>query len=166
MADYGVDRESTLHLVLRLRGGMMHLSSGRVDYCSLEPPSDIPSPGDFGVPPVHYHVSYIENGQAKSVQFYAHPECPLEIITKVVALELDDDYLTALPRPEAMAIVSSVMQNLKKTTLLKLLSIIMEKTTVGLEEDEEDEEEEEEDENEEEDGDDYRPPKKRKYDDY
>jgi len=168
LGDYGVDRESTLHLVLRLRGGMMHLSSGRVDYCSLEPPSDIPRLGDFGVTPVHYHVSYIENGQTKSVQFYAHPECPLEIITKVVALELDDDYLTGLPRPEAMEIVSSVMQNLKKTTLLKLISIIMQKTT-GLEEEDEDEEEEGGGDDEEEDQDDeeYKPtPKKRKYDDY
>ena len=32
LSDYNIQHESTLHLVLRLQGGMMQLTSGRLDY--------------------------------------------------------------------------------------------------------------------------------------
>ncbi|GAQ78436.1 ubiquitin family protein [Klebsormidium nitens] len=35
LADYNIQDESTLHLVLRLRGGMYHVSSGRIDLEQL-----------------------------------------------------------------------------------------------------------------------------------
>ncbi|MDX1701352.1 MAG: ubiquitin-like protein [Melioribacteraceae bacterium] len=34
MMDYGICRNKELLMVLRLRGGMHHISSGRIDYCS------------------------------------------------------------------------------------------------------------------------------------
>jgi uncharacterized small protein (DUF1192 family) len=37
LADYLVFPESTLHMVLRLRGGMMHETSGRADYKQAQP---------------------------------------------------------------------------------------------------------------------------------
>merc|ERR1711968_188762 len=35
LADYNIQNESTLHLVLRLRGGMYHQTSGRLDMHQL-----------------------------------------------------------------------------------------------------------------------------------
>ena len=37
LIDYGIRGESTLHLVLRLRGGMFHFTSGRQDFNDLSP---------------------------------------------------------------------------------------------------------------------------------
>jgi hypothetical protein len=37
LMDYGVQRESTLSLVLRLRGGMYHFTSGRHDFAAFPP---------------------------------------------------------------------------------------------------------------------------------
>lgn len=39
LSDYGIARDTTIHLVLRLRAGMFHPTSGRNDFSSLSPSS-------------------------------------------------------------------------------------------------------------------------------
>ena len=37
LSDYNIQTQSTIHIVLRLRGGMYHFSSGRQDFTKLSP---------------------------------------------------------------------------------------------------------------------------------
>jgi len=101
LIDYRIQRETTLHLVLKLRGGMMALSSGRVDYCSLMHPEDAPE-GDT-VTPKKIVVKYKKRGSflVDSLSFYVHPNLDISILTKMVAVEMDPEgYFSSLSAAE------------------------------------------------------------------
>jgi len=123
LANYNISKESTLHLVLRLRGGMHHPSSGRIDFCSLDAPND--NPEDEGVlPTVSYTVSYMQpNGRINYARFYAHPECPSEIVAQIIEMELDPDYFSSLSKDNIAKLWSNptILQNLRKQTLLRVV---------------------------------------------
>ncbi len=90
LSDCLVKKESTLHLVLRLRGGMMHYSSGRVDYCSL----DVPSPSDEPKDQAHAcelrQVSVVaDRGTYKQpMTFFMHPDAPAARLQTMIGVEL------------------------------------------------------------------------------
>jgi len=46
LSDYNIQMESTLHMVLRLRGGMFDESSGREDYESVQPNNALVTPAE------------------------------------------------------------------------------------------------------------------------
>jgi len=128
LADYNVPVEATLHLVLRLRGGMHHLSSGRIDFCSLEVPRDTMVGDDYGVDPISYSVSFVrENGRNDTLSFYAHPDCPAHVVSRTIEMELDLEYFFRLSQDELMSLFinQSLMQNLTKRTLLRLVEAVV-----------------------------------------
>lgn len=75
-----------MHLVLRLRGGMMHVSSGRVAYVSttIKPPQDV-----HDETAVDAKVFEVDTGTAQVLTLYAHPRVTAAAIAQRVAMELD-----------------------------------------------------------------------------
>jgi len=115
LADYNIQRESTLHLVLRLRGGMMALSSGRTDFCSLKPPADY---GGDTVAPKRVTIEHKAPGSRllQTLVFYVHPALQPSVLAKMVAVELDPEgYFNSISVAEMKRFPVS---NLSKETLL------------------------------------------------
>jgi len=137
---YGIKADAVLHLVLRLRGGMYHLSSGRVDFFSLDPPRpEEVSKGDKVIFPNQVKVAFRNAwGEKATVEFYAHPECTVDVVEKVVGIELNPDYLLSLPKEEAMALLASpsMIKNLRRSTFISAIS----KLGLGANNDEEEDE--------------------------
>lgn len=90
LSDYRIQRHATLHLCLRLRGGMMHVSSGRADYCSTR------HPGTDDMECVRVQVDLGAEGgggggggAAKELKLWCHPGMPLSSIEWLVNAETD-----------------------------------------------------------------------------
>jgi len=125
LADYNIQLESTLHLVLRLRGGMYHLSSGRVDFCSLVPPND---PYDSrGVIPTTVKVHFKEDDDVRDLEFIAHPNCPGKTIRKMVKMECDPDYFNKKSLVSLSKIGATLRQNLSRSALFRLSTALCNK---------------------------------------
>eukprot|EP01123_Difflugia_compressa_P016151 TRINITY_DN96_c1_g1_i1.p1 TRINITY_DN96_c1_g1~~TRINITY_DN96_c1_g1_i1.p1 ORF type:complete len:374 (+),score=77.74 TRINITY_DN96_c1_g1_i1:40-1161(+) len=120
LSDYNIQKESMLHLVLRLRGGMMHVSSGREDYCSIIPPNDHGS--RRAVIPTSIIV---ECPQRESLSFYVHPKCPRSLVKAMVMMECDDDYFTRVDVNTLKTISPSVISNLSRQALQRLTEAML-----------------------------------------
>jgi len=123
LADYNIQPESTLHLVLRLRGGMHALSSGRVDYCSTIPPSDHYS-GSV-VYPRNITINFIKaKQQLKQVSFFVHPKCLNSVIKKMVQMECDPHYFETCDMDTLKNIPKSLRSNLSRNALQRLTDAV------------------------------------------
>jgi len=118
LSDYNIQTESTLHLVLRLRGGMMHLSSGRIDYCSTKVPTDEYDGGD-SVSPATVTVSYVDpiTHRQERLSFYVHPKLSAAILERMIKIELDLDFFKTLDLSE---FTSLPVANMSKNALLRM----------------------------------------------
>jgi ubiquitin len=98
LSDYNIQKEAHLHLILRLRGGMMHVSSGRRDYCALDGGRNVPSmPGDRQVMALALKVE-LANGDV--VNWWVHPQVTAEHVIARSRMEHDPTYFASLPASE------------------------------------------------------------------
>lgn len=66
----------------------MHISSGRTDYVSVEPPHD--SMMRKGVSPLSCRVEYVsKDGRHAKKTFYMHPQASPLLVTRIIQLETD-----------------------------------------------------------------------------
>jgi hypothetical protein len=125
LSDYNIQKESTCHLVMRLRGGMYHLSSGRVDFCSISPPNEAYAPG--GVIPKTIKVYYKKEDEGEKLEFIVHPQCSSKIITKMVKMECDAEYFEKKEISSLTKLSVSLRQNLSRNALFRLTAALCNK---------------------------------------
>jgi len=129
LIDYNIQHQSTCHLVIRLRGGMYHLSSGRVNFCSVTPPNDSYD-GDI-IMPNTVKVHYKEGELIRELEFLVHPECPSKIIKKMVKMECDTNYFIKKEMEKLKRMPATMRQNLSRNALFRLTNALCAKLNVN-----------------------------------
>jgi hypothetical protein len=121
---YKICNNSTVHLMLRIRGGMMHLSSGRIDYVSRAMPHDAWQ--EDGVTPVQYIVRY-RTGPVTTelLTLYAHPQIRAGRISDVAAAECDPNFFVRKSAAELKEIAPAMTPVLSTLALARLLEALM-----------------------------------------
>jgi ubiquitin len=124
IGDYKIMPQATLHLVLRLRGGMMHVSSGRSDYVSAHM-DDATAGAGPRIPATVYHVATGTTPGA-DLTLYAHPEATAAHIAERVAMEADGCYFARLPAAQVrqLAGTRSLTSQLTREAMLRLLDAV------------------------------------------
>ncbi len=117
VGDYNIKKEMTVHLILRLRGGMYQLSSGRVDYVSTTSPNEKLGPGEKRAEVRMFHV----NGPAgRFLTLYGHRNVSASAITRRVAMETQEDYFQHLTMGALRQIDQGTRNQLSRDALQRL----------------------------------------------
>jgi len=120
---YKITKETTLHLILRLRGGMMHLSSGRIDYVSSAMPHD--RWHEDGVTPVQYIVRYRTGATTTELlTLYAHPQTRAGRISDMVAAECDPGFFASKSAAELKDMAPTMTSVLSTPAMIRLLDAL------------------------------------------
>lgn len=115
-----VEKEATLLLVLRLRGGMFHASSATNDYCStLTTASKINEARTTQTK--HTKIYFLnEHQKKKSITLWMPSQCTLETIQTIVNMESDPTFFAALTPEERSNISQDIIAALSKRALRRL----------------------------------------------
>lgn len=123
MRDYFIGEFATLHLVLRLRGGMHHASSSKVDYCSIRANAFDERSTDHNnaVALQQMFINFMSaDGEKKRIIFWTHPECKIETIQKMMEMECNLSFFNELTSDERQKINMDTMNMLSREALSRL----------------------------------------------
>ena len=118
--DYNIFELSTLHLVLRLRGGMHHITSSRTDYCSTKP-ENIQNYSTKLVSPIMVNINCTIGDNSTHIRLYCHPECPQHKIDKMIKIETDLNYFSNLSPETLNEFTNDELELLSKEALERLI---------------------------------------------
>jgi ubiquitin len=123
LASYNIQKESTVHLVLMLRGGMMHVSSGREDYCSVS--GDSSGGGRDSVQAHEAKIQFSDTwGNMKEMSMWCHPKATVGALTKTFLMETHPNYFWDLPKDELKKVALSARDQLSRAALSRLVSAL------------------------------------------
>jgi hypothetical protein len=101
LSDYKIAPESTIHVVLSLRGGMMTISSGRVDYCSTRTPMEECASSERTTP---LTIRITDETDAHALTLYCHPAVSPQLVADIYRAETDAGYLASLSLAQLRAL--------------------------------------------------------------
>lgn len=105
-------------------GGMLHISSGRKDYCSiLEPEQGAYTPGAM-VPCSVIKVQYKLNNALLSKTFYMHPSGSPSVLKKMLKMETDPEFFNVMDFKELIAIPLATRNMLSRDALTRIMDAI------------------------------------------
>jgi len=123
LASYNIQSDSTMHLVLMLRGGMMHVSSGREDYCSVA--GAVHGGGRDSVAACEAKIEYADLwGNQKEISLWCHPKATVASLTKAFLMETHPNYFWDLPKDELKQVAVSARDQLSREALSRLVSAL------------------------------------------
>lgn len=103
LCSYGIQRDSRMSLVLRMRGGMFVTSSGRQDYATLNHGSDPSLEQSFSSTVCLVETTAVvrQTGREfRSVSVQTHPKCSFRALMSLLRLELDPKHAAKLSKRE------------------------------------------------------------------
>jgi hypothetical protein len=98
LSDYNIQKESTIYMVLRLRGGMYHHTSGRSDYNS----SCYSSGAQANETIQTINVSFEGKNGIENKSLRVSSLCSLKEIKKVIKMECDEQYFEKKPNHKVL----------------------------------------------------------------
>jgi len=114
---YNIQKESTLHLVLMLRGGMHHITSGRSDYSSMAPSS-----AEEEVKTINVQCQGTTGVENKPVKVSSL--CTFKEIKKIIKMECDEMYFE---RKNLDTLPLYIQQNLSRDALYRFTNALRKK---------------------------------------
>ena len=128
LGECSIGKEYTIHLVLRCRGGMHHISSGKTDYCSTKVPDqgyklkDGETRVALTLVSRNYTVETSNGKINKRILLYHHPDCPKEKIEHIFEMETIENYFLDANDDYLLNIEKNLLSLLSKDAIQRYTS--------------------------------------------